>query len=228
MQFKDNKYQKNSYQPFNNELTSKNDLKKNEKKKKSKIETPINSKNKLLSCQILIESRTPAKLKSHYKGKNPIKSSIKIFNNGKNPIPAESYLISKKDDSNSELYIEKTLINNGQEVQINETIIVDILLYFKDYDNIKNGYNLGKILLFNQKYGQIGEEGIVKIEILDEGKNIVENNEVSRSYKGLQKDGDSIFSNFEKKDSRKMTHQVKPEDFSKMIQGNKIGDSYES
>lgn len=226
--FNENNYQDKPNQIINNESNI-SELQNNIiKKKSSKIETLKGSKNKDLSCKIITNSRTPAKLKSQIIQKKPIKFSIDILNNGTIPIPGKTYIKPIQNDTESDLIIEETIINNGKEVGINERIQVSLFVNLKNYKNIKNGINIGKFILWNEKYSQIGNEGIVKIEIIDENKNIIENNEISKTHKEISKEDYSVF-NFEQNDQRKMTHQVKPNEFNKMIEGNinEKGDNYD-
>ena len=137
-----------------------------------------------------------------------MKFDIKIKNNGINNIPKLSKLIAKKDDS--DLDMKDVLVNNGDEIKPNEIINVSIFAFLKDPNNIKTQENYLKFYLFNEDYGQIGNEGIIKICVLDESNNIIDDS------KNIKKDDFSIFNegisekksnNFQKKSSFKDLNQ---------------------
>ena len=203
----------NSKSSYSNSKKSNN---KNERVHKSKIETP----QEFLTCKIIIESRIPAKLKSNYKGKKePIKIKVDVFNNGKKSLPSDCFLKSKNDDS--DLFITDTLINNGKELEPGENVNVTLFLFFKKPDNIKNGNNIVKVYLWNEKYDKIGEEAIIKIDVLDESKNI--EIDPSKTYIDFQvpvKKDEYDFTNLEKNDPRTSSYQGKPNQFSKYIEND--------
>ena len=179
----------------NKENSTKKNIK-NEKEKKDFNINEINSiqynnkNNNNYSCEFIKEDRTLVKLKSNFvnKKKNNIRFEIKIKNNGIKNIPKNSKLKSKENDNESDLYIAETLINNGQEIKPNEIIDVTLYAFFKDPNNIKDKENYLKFILINDECGQIGNEEIIKIFILDESDNIIDN--VSKTFK---KDEFSIF-----------------------------------
>ena len=191
----ENSYEKN-FEDENNRRSMKNKTNNSEKETHDYNINEIGSlkyenknKNNNLSCEIIINQRTLIKLKLNYykQKKKPLKFDIQIKNTGINPIPANSKLIGKNNDNESDLYMDDIIINNGQEIKPNEVIDVTMFAFFKDPNNIKSEDNFLKFYLYNENYGQIGNEGIIKIFVLDEKKNIIENSRI------IKKDEISIF-----------------------------------
>ncbi len=215
-----NKDNNSIYNPKSSYSNSKKNNNKNERIHKSKIETP----QEFLTCKIIMENRIPAKLKSNYQGKkDPIKIKVDVYNNGKKSLPSGCYLKSKNNES--DLFISDTVINNGNELEPGKNVGVTLFLFFKKYDAIKNGNNIVKVYLWNEKYDKIGEEAIIKIDILDESKNIEV--DPSKTYMDIQITGrkdDYPFPNLGKNDPRTSSYQGKPNQFSKYIEND--GNSY--
>ena len=138
--------------------------------KKSRIITP--NEIKQLSCEFIIDSRIPSKLKSSIIKNQKIKVSFQLKNNGKFPIPKGSIL--KYDKNDSDLKILDTYINDRKELRPNEIIQIQIEAYFQNNINdlISKIYKL-KFFLFNKAYGKIGNYGLIQVQVLDENQNII-------------------------------------------------------
>ena len=152
---------------MSNDNYSNNNLELN---KKSKIITP--NEIKQLSCEFIIDSRIPSKLKSSIIKNQKIKVSFQLKNNGKFPIPKDSIL--KYDKNDSDLKILDTYINDRKELRPNEIIQIQIEAYFQNNINdlISKIYKL-KFFLFNKAYGKIGNYGLIQVQVLDENQNII-------------------------------------------------------
>ena len=125
-----------------------------------------------LSCEIIIDKKIPVKLKSNYQGKKiPVKVNIKVKNNGIIPIPNGCILKCSKDNE-SDFIIMDTLFN-GEQILPNQLFYATIFLFFKNINDIKEGINVFKFFLYHEKYGQIGNEGLIQIEVIDDTKNKV-------------------------------------------------------
>jgi len=121
-----------------------------------------------LSCEFIIDKKIPIKLKSNYQGKkSPIKVNIKIKNNGIIPLPNGCILKNKSKDDESDFIIMDTLFN-GEEIKPNQIFYATIFLFFKNNNDIKEGINILKFILYHEKFGQIGDEGLIQIEVVDE------------------------------------------------------------
>ena len=121
-----------------------------------------------LSCEFIIDKKIPIKLKSNYQGKkSPIKVNIKIKNNGIIPLPNGCVLKNKSKDDESDFIIMDTLFN-GEEIKPNQIFYATIFLFFKNNNDIKEGINILKFILYHEKFGQIGDEGLIQIEVVDE------------------------------------------------------------
>ena len=95
--------------------------------------------------------------------KLPIRVIIKICNDGKNQIPKQCDIVSQSD---SNLFIIDTLVNNGNVILPGQIIEVSLYIFFRDYNNIPLGINTLNIYLYNKNIGKIGEDGQIKINIL--------------------------------------------------------------
>ena len=125
-----------------------------------------------LTCEIIIDKKIPVKLKSNYQGKKiPVKVNIKVKNNGIIPIPNGCILKCSKDNE-SDFIIMDTLFN-GEQILPNQLFYATIFLFFKNINDIKEGINVFKFFLYHEKYGQIGNEGLIQIEVIDDTKNKV-------------------------------------------------------
>ena len=121
-----------------------------------------------LSCEFIIDKKTPINIKSNYQGKkSPIKVNIKIKNNGIIPLPNGCILKNKSKDDESDFMIMDTLFN-GEEIKPNQIFYATIFLFFKNNNDIKEGINILKFILYHEKFGQIGDEGLIQIEVVDE------------------------------------------------------------
>ena len=92
--------------------------------------------------------------------KLPIRVIIKIYNDGKNQIPKQCDIISQSD---SNLFIIETLVNNGNVILPGQIIEVSLYIFFRDYNNIPLGISTLNIHLYNKNIGKIGENGQIKI-----------------------------------------------------------------
>ncbi len=114
--------------------------------------------------------------------KNRLPIRIKIKNESDNVIPKNTYIISKKNDNESDLSIFSTKINNGNVVNQGETIDLVLYPYFKNNNNIKNGKNKLIVLLRHSYFGIIGKENIIIINVI--GETMKNNkNESTKNYK---------------------------------------------
>ena len=167
----------NNYSNNKNIHNSNNNFNKNNfesKKGRSKIETP-NDRNivkKSLSCEFIIDSRIPSKLKSSVKKSYSMSFNFKLKNNGKYPIPKNTIIKSVREDS--DLIIEDKYINKGEELKPNNIIEITISANFKDKNNIKAKIYQLRFFLYNKDYGKIGKDGLIQVEILDESQNIID------------------------------------------------------
>ena len=118
---------------------------------------------KKLSCKIMIKEPTIIKNIKEIGNKLPIRVIIKICNDGKNQIPKQCDIVSQSD---SNLFIIDTLVNNGNVILPGQIIEVSLYIFFRDYNNIPLGINTLNIYLYNKNIGKIGEDGQIKINIL--------------------------------------------------------------
>lgn len=100
--------------------------------------------------------------------KNRFQIKIKIKNESDNVIPKNTYIISKKNDNESDLSIFATKINNGNVVNQGETIDLVLFPYFKNNNHIKNGKNKLIVLLRHSFFGIIGKENTIIINVIGE------------------------------------------------------------
>ena len=128
----------------------------------SKINNSIQSEE-LYSSFIIFNNNPIYKNKNEIINKTPIKIEIKVKNNGKNPIPRTDIIC----DQESDLYIFETLVNNGNDILPNEEINVKLNVFFKDYQNIKNGLNTIFIYLKKEDNTIIGKKKKIEIMIKD-------------------------------------------------------------
>ena len=182
--FNKNKSINNSNNNFNTSKSihnSNNNFNKNNlesKKARTRIETP-NERNilrKSLSCEFIIDSRIPSKLKSSVKKSYSINFFFKLKNNGKYPIPKNTKI---KSNENSDLIIYENFINKGEEIKPNHIIEISISAHFKDKNNITAKIYQVRFYLFHDSYGKIGNDGLIQVEILDESQNIID---ISKKY----------------------------------------------
>ncbi len=123
----------------------------------------INKVKKKLSCKIIIKEPIIMKNIKEIGNKLPIRVIIKIYNDGKNQIPKQCDIISQSD---SNLFIIDTLVNNGNVILAGQIIEVSLYIFFRDYNNIPTGISTLNIYLYNKNDGKIGEDGQIKINIL--------------------------------------------------------------
>jgi serine protease inhibitor len=95
--------------------------------------------------------------------KLPIRVIIKLYNDGENIIPKQCNILSQSD---SNLFIIETLVNNGNVILPGQIIEVSLYIFFRDYNNIPLGISTLNIHLYNKNIGKIGENGQIKINIL--------------------------------------------------------------
>ena len=176
---------KNSdYNIINNSTLTNNNLENDLNKKEDKNN---------ISFDFIIDKRILLKIKSLYLGKkHTIQYKIKIKNTGYYPIPKSTL---KSNFEKSDLGITDTLINNGEEILPNQIIDVTLFIFFKDSNNIKNGINYLYINLYDDENDEIiGNEGIIKIKIEDESRNI---EDYIESNEGKKNENNSFFNNLD-------------------------------
>jgi hypothetical protein len=118
-----------------------------------------------------------------------IKVNLRLKNNGNNIIPKNTEIISSKNENNCQLYIKDTLINNGNSINIGQTIDVTLYLFFKQKNNIKPGIYNFKFLVRNSNFGIIGKENEMHVNVINDvinKENFIEN-------KNQLRDGNEFF-----------------------------------
>ena len=129
----------------------------------NKANNNLSQRKKKLSCKIMIKEPTIMKNIKEIGNKLPIRVIIKLYNDGENIIPKQCDIISQSD---SNLFIIETLVNNGNVILPGQIIEVSLYIFFRDYNNIPLGISTLNIHLYNKNIGKIGENGQIKINIL--------------------------------------------------------------
>ena len=178
---------------FNEAPNNLNNLKKNNKNQKNisykneNIITPNGKKG--FMCELYYEQNINVQYSSLNHKNIPMKVNLRLKNNGNNIIPKNTEIISSKNENNCQLYIQDTLINNGNSINIGQTIDVTLYIFFKQPNNIKPGiYNL-KFLVRNSHFGIIGKENEMKVNV----RNDVINHENFIENKNQPRDGNEFF-----------------------------------
>ncbi len=172
---------------FNEAPNNLNNLKKINKNQKNisykneNIITPNGKKG--FMCELYYDQNINMQFSSLNHKKFPIKVNLKLKNNGGDIIPKNTEIISSKNENNCQLFIEDTIINNGNLINIGQTIDVTLYIFFKQPNNIKPGIYNFKFLVRNSHFGIIGKENEMKINVRNDVKNkenFIENKNQSR------------------------------------------------
>ena len=176
-------FENNENEEYKNDFNIKSDY--------NDYESNFNKSNNYLSCEFIIDEKILIKLRSQCQGKkDTIKYDIKLKNNGNIPIPKNSKIKSNIKKVEADLLIKDTIVNNGEEIEPNKIINVCLYIFFKDPNNIKEGLNYLYFILYNDNYGKIGKEEVIKIQIKDETKNLEEDYD---TYNNNEKDDYFIY-----------------------------------
>ena len=139
--------------------------------------------NNQIEGKIIINpEKFPTLMKTQINYKKPIPYEINIINNSSNNFPKETFITCIKSNNQDNLFINDTLIKNGEEIQSKEEINVKILMYFKE-NKIVEGKNCVKLMLKNKNGIINSNEPIVEVNVIDNMKNVVNSQINKNSFK---------------------------------------------
>ena len=185
-----NKLSEKIFNEATNNLNNPKKINKNQKNisyKNENIITPNGKKGYM--CELYYEHNINMKYSSLNPKNIRIKVNLRLKNNGNNIIPKNTEIISSKNENNCQLYIKDTLINNGNSINIGQTIDVTLYLFFKQKNNIKPGIYNFKFLVRNSNFGIIGKENEMHVNVIND----VINNENFIENKNQLRDGNEFF-----------------------------------
>ena len=185
-----NKLSEKIFNEATNNLNNPKKINKNQKNisyKNENIITPNGKKGYM--CELYYEQNINIQYSSLNHKNIRIKVNLRLKNNGNNIIPKNTEIISSKNENNCQLYIKDTLINNGNSINIGQTIDVTLYLFFKQKNNIKPGIYNFKFLVRNSNFGIIGKENEMHVNVINDvinKENFIEN-------KNQLRDGNEFF-----------------------------------
>ena len=185
-----NKLSEKIFNEATNNLNNPKKINKNQKNisyKNENIITPNGKKG--FMCELYYEQNINVQYSSLNHKNIPMKVNLRLKNNGNNIIPKNTEIISSKNENNCQLYIQDTLINNGNLINIGQTIDVTLYLFFKQKNNIKPGIYNFKFLVRNSNFGIIGKENEMHVNVIND----VINNENFIENKNQLRDGNEFF-----------------------------------
>ena len=140
--------------------------------------------NQIKGSIIIDAEKYPTKMKTQINFDEPILYNINIINNSSIPFPKETYISCIKSNNQDNLFINDTLVKNGEEIGPKENVNVTISLYFKK-NKIAEGKNCVKLILKNKNGIINSNEPSVEVTIIDDSKNIVNSYNNQNNIKDL-------------------------------------------
>jgi hypothetical protein len=138
--------------------------------------------NQIKGSIIIDADKFPTKMKTQINFDEPILYNINIINNSSIPFPKETYISCIKSNNQDNLFINDTLVKNGEEIGPKENVNVKISLYFKK-NKIVEGKNCVKLMLKNKNGIINSNEPIVEVNVIDNMKNVVNSQINKNSFK---------------------------------------------